>query len=494
MSIIKRLTGLFKGSRSRDRARRSYQMADNSRLLKDWPTTGGTADADIYASLRPMRNRSRHLAKNNDYAKRFFNLLKANVIGPTGIKLQAQSRNEKGELDKADNDYIESEWKNWSKKGICTVDGKLSLIDCQKLFIETVARDGEAIVQKISNWPGNRYRFALQMIEPDLLDHELNKPLQNGNLIRLGVEFNKWRRPVAYWFKKSNMPSTIYSESFDHYTQHERIPASDIIHEFIVERVGQSRGVPWMATAGRRLQLLGGYEEAEVVAARTASAKMGFFKSESGDEFVGDEDIADDPTATAIMNAEPGTFEELPAGLDFVEWDPQHPVSAYEAFVLSILRGIASGLNVSYVSLANDLRSVSYSSIRQGALDERDAWRMLQGWMIEHFKADIYENWLNMALTVGALNLPPRKIDKYRNVIWQPRGWQWVDPLKETKANENAVKNGFKSPQEVAGEQGRDYNEVLEQIAAAKDLAESHGLKLTVFSDGGQNGKENGTN
>jgi len=95
---------------------RSYIAAENSRLLKDWPTSGGTADADLYAFLKLLRVRSRHLAKNNDYAKRFFNILKTNVVGPTGIGLQARSKNERGELDTADNDYLESEWKEWRKR------------------------------------------------------------------------------------------------------------------------------------------------------------------------------------------------------------------------------------------------------------------------------------------------------------------------------------------------------------------------------------------
>lgn len=468
----------------RHRHRRNYTAAKNHRLLKDWPTTGGTADAEIYSALRPLRIRSRHLAKNNDYAKRFFNLLKTNVVGPKGIGLQARSKDERGQLDEADNNHLENEWKNWGKKGVCTVDGKLSFVDCQKLFMETVARDGEAIVRKIKNWPGNRFKFALQLIEPDFLDHELNKTLPGGNTIRLGVEFNKWRQPVAYHFKKQSAALNIFSESANVYDRYEGIPAGEIIHEFIIERIGQSRGVPWLHTAAKRLHMLGGYEEAEVVAARTAAAKMGFFKSDTGEEYVGDEEDPEDTTKAPVMNAEPVTFEELPAGMDFVKWDPDHPTSAFEAFVLAILRGAAAGLNVSYVSLANDLRGVSYSSIRQGALDERDGWRTLQGWLIEHFLADIWENWLTMGLTSGALNLPPRKFEKFNSVIWQPRGWQWVDPKKDGESNERDVVNGFRSPQIIAGEQGHDLIEVYEQIAAAKELAEKYGLELSIFNGG----------
>lgn len=465
--------------------------AQPSRLLQDWPTTGASIDSEIYGALSSLRNRSRHLAKNNDYARRFLSMLKTNVIGPTGVKLQARTRNDAGELDKADNDYIESQFKQWARKGSCTVDGKFSFVDCQNLFMETIARDGEFLARKVYPWPGNRFGFALQLIEPEMLDHQLNKTLPNGNKIRLGVEYNKWSRPVAYWLLKESQNQSFWTDVaiMRISERHERIPAEFIIHEFIPLRIGQSRGVPWFHTVGRRLQMLSGYEEAELVAARTAASKMGFFKSETGDMYTGDDDAEGGEDDAPTMVADPGTFEQLPAGLDFVKWDPDHPVAAFEAFVLSILRGVASGLNVSYVNLANDLRSVSYSSIRQGELSDRDAWRMLQGFVTDHFLTDVYERWLKMGILTDALNLPGDKFEKFQSVVWQPRGWKWVDPLKEVNASEKEVRNGFKSPQAIAAENGRDFEDTLREIREAMDLAESLGIPLSFMQseNGGQN-------
>ena len=62
------------------------------------------------------------------------------------------------------------------------------------------------------------------------------------------------------------------------------------------------------------------------------------------------------------MNVEAGSFVSLPNGVDFKAFDPDHPTSQFESFVKSILRQIASGLNVPYNELANDLEGVSYSS------------------------------------------------------------------------------------------------------------------------------------
>lgn len=481
MGMFNRLFGGLKKRKPNPMQIRNYLMGEASRLYKDWPTGADlSADQEIYTYLSSIRTRARHLFKNNDYAKRFAGLLKSNVVGANGVKLQVRSKKENGELDETDNNYIEEGWNDWSKKENCTVDGKLSLVDVEKLFIKTVAFDGEGIIRKIKGFPYNKYNFALQFIEPDLLDHHLNKTLQNGNKIRLGIEFDEWKRPVNYYFKR-NRNSSIFGEQISMYDQHEVIPADQIIHEFVAERIGQSRGISWLHTAGRRLHMLRGYEEGELVSSRAAANKMGFFTSEAGDEYVGDEDEADEPTETPVMNAEPGTLEELPGGMNFVQWDPTHPTTAFEAFVLAVLRGAASGLNVSYYSLANDLRSVSYSSIRQGALEDRDEWKSLQGWMIEHFLADIYPEWLVMAITSGILKLPMRKLYKFMNIHWQGRRWQWVDPLKEIKAYKSAIKGGLVAPQEIIADLGGDFRDVIALIKEAAKAVED--LPLDMFSE-----------
>ena len=64
-----------------------------------------------------------------------------NVVGQNGIRVQSKARNDDGELDFVGNQIIEREWKKWCKHGNCTIDGKMSFIDAQKLFIETYNED-----------------------------------------------------------------------------------------------------------------------------------------------------------------------------------------------------------------------------------------------------------------------------------------------------------------------------------------------------------------
>lgn len=477
MKIFDALFGRKSKPRRRT-GRRGFDAAKTDRFFQGWTTTNRSADQELFIALRTMRARSRDLAINDDYVARFLNMVKTNVVGPRGIGFQNRAREEDGQLDTRANQLIEDGFKDWGTVGNCTVDGRLSWIDATTLFAETAARDGEALVRMVKDSGLNRYGFGLQFVDVDHLDETFNQDERTGTKIRLSVEYNSMGRPTAFHLLKHH-PNAILGGVDPN--QRERVPADQIIHGYLTHRAEQGRGYPWTAQSLRRLKMLSGYEHAELIASRVGASKMGFFTEPEADEYVGDDADDFDP----ITHADPGTFDRLPAGVDFKSWDPEHPVSAYEAFVLAILRGAAAGLGVSYVSLANDLRGVSYSSIRQGSLDERDFWRMLQTWLIEHFVGPVFYNWLKMALFTGAVPLPPGKFNKFHAPIWRPRGWAWVDPLKEVNANVKAVESKLKSLQGVVGEQGVDVEDILIDNKIAQEIAAKHKTSIPIL--GGDN-------
>lgn len=452
-------------------SKRRYDGSAVGRLFADFMVSQKSADANIRHDLVTLRNRSRDLSRNNEYCKRYFRTLRQNVVGDRGVTLQVKALGLDGRLDMSGNDIIETAWKNWTKAENCTVTGTMTFRDCQNVFIESLARDGEVLLRKVRY--NNDHGFAIQFLEPDHLDEKKNERLPNGNFIRMGVEMDRFRKPVAYHILTEHPGDIEYASAV---RRTERVPADSIIHVYDPDRAEQTRGVPWTSVAISALQMLHGYREAELVAARTAASKMGFFTSPTGDGFAPD-DLED--SVVPIMEAEPGTLHQLPQGVNFVPWDPAHPTSAFEAFERSILRGIASGLGISYHTLANDLTMTSYSSIRQGALEDRDFYRGLQRMMIEHFVMPIYAEWLNSAMTYGSVVIPLRRFDKFYDASsFQPRGFSWVDPQKEISAHVTALQNGLISMQDVQNNYGRDVEETFSQIARDKQMAEEFGLTL----------------
>ena len=463
--------------------RQFFTGANTSRLLSNFIQQSKSADSEIKQSIQVLRARSRDLAKNNAYARRYINAYVDNVVGPRGMHLQVRSRDPNGSLDTFANSLIEMRWKEFTKKGNCTADCKLSFLEVQRLFAETYARDGEVLIRTMYNYD-NPSKYALEFIESDRLDHELNKNLPNGNQIRMGVELNKFGKPINYHILKIH-PHDDFQVSAYTGDKYFVVPAEEIIHYYHQERPNQTRGIPPLSSCLKQLKMLDGYMEAELVAARVGASKMGFFKSGDGVAYTGEDKI---DTNNRIMSAEPGTFEQLPVGVDFQQFDPQHPTSAFKDFTKSVIRSKASSLNISYNTLANDLESVNYSSLRQGALEERSHYQCEQHRMIEGFMNIVYSKWLNMAFLAGNLqNLPDGKYNKFNSPIWRPRGWQWIDPKKEVDALQVGMSNGFLSLQDVQAGYGRDVEDVFASIQTEKELAEKYGIQIAFepFGDKG---------
>lgn len=442
----------------------------SNRLTSDWIFSATRSpDQEVRGDLRTLKNRARELSRNNPHARRFRRLLSHNAIGPHGIRLQAKVKNSQGLPDRANNNRIEAAWRRWCRKGVCTADGRMSFAQVQRLYVETLAVDGEALLRILPGFD-NEFGFAVQLLDTDQLDSEFNRPRGNGvNEIRMGVEVNPWGRPLAYHIWDG------------HPTEHGmrdrnriRVPADQIVHDFIADRPGQSRGVTAYAAVLLRSKMLDGYEEATVVAARVGASHMGFFKPHPEDYQVG----VDDPDAEIPFEAEPATFKRLPVGMDFIEWDPNQPSTSFSEFDKAMLRSIASGLDVGYTSLTGDLSDVNYSSIRQGKLDERDAFRVIQRAVIENLLDRIYPEWMQWALTTGALQLASRNASRWQDHEWQPRGWDWVDPLKDMQANREAVALRVTSRTRICAERGIDFEEVLRELADEERLAAEMGVEL----------------
>ena len=362
----------------------------------------------------------------------------------------------------------------------CSVSGKLSWRDAQRKWDTTRARDGEVLVRLVP--ADNEFGFVLKFISVDWLDETFNEQLRNGNRVIMSVEVNADDRPVAYWLTPPASEYQFLSRREQTTRQRTRVPASEILHSFLLDDENadddcQTRGVPWLHTAMLRLKILGAYEEAELVAARVGACKMGFFEEPSSEMYGGDQD--GETGGEALMeSAQPGTFGLLPNGYKFHEFSPDHPNTGYSAFTKAVLRGIASGVDVQYFSLTGDLAEVNYSSARIGLLDERDMWRGLQNFQIEHFCRPVFLAWLKSAILMGALQIRPSDYERLTEPQFQPRGWRWVDPEKEIKAHVLAIDNGLETRTEVIAEQGGDFEEKMTTLANEQQIIEQKGVKI----------------
>lgn len=449
------------------KASRMFEATKQDRLNGDWLSMPVTAEWLIRQHQRILVARSREQSVNNDYARAFIRLCRQNIVGPKGVVLQAQSRDPSGALDTLANDAIESAWSKWGHRDSCDVAGVRSWRMIQLAAVESAARDGEFMFRKIYGKDAGPFGFALQVLDPQRCHPQYDRfDLEGESFIRAGIEFNKYGRAIAYHFTVAKESDAFYNYSYAGLHYH-RIPADEIIHGFLPDFVGQKRGLPWMATGLFRMKQLNGFESAAVVNARIGASKMGIIQWKEGHG----PEIDDEEAAAFEMDGDPGSFPVLPEGAELKEWNPQYPSGEFAVFNKAMLRGIASGLGVAYNNFANDLEGVNFSSIRQGALDEREHWKELQEWLIESLCMPVFEAWLPRVLLAGKITVKGRplkaeRVDRYSEVAWQPRRWAWIDPQADVNAAVTSKNNLLMSPGQIIREQGKDASQVWREIAA----------------------------
>ncbi len=468
--------------------RRQYLGAAPPRLLADLPAGAAAApNRDIRQALPVLRARSRWLAQNDGFSKGFLRMLRRNVVGPQGFTLQMRVKDERDpkKQDEAANDRIEAAWGEWSRKGVCEATGRLSFTMLHQQLVTGLARDGEYLLRKLRGARWNRFGFALQVLDPSLLDENLTVGggaasataygyrMPAGHMIRMGVELDGFQRPVAYHLRTNLPGDDVYRAAERMYV---RVPAADIIHCFLSDWPDQARGVPWFDAAVRRLAMLDGYSESELVAARVSADKMGFYKYAQGAD---PDDVPADlrDQAGLVQQSEAGSWELLPPGIDVTTFDPQHPNQAFKDFVAAQLRGAAACVGVSYNSFANDAAGMNYSALRSTELEDRDEWETLQGNEIDGFLLPLFEDWLKAALISDALGgLPPGKFWKFHAPAFIGRGWDWVDPQNEVAAAKEAIALGIDSRTSIVARRGGDFSAKVADLK--REQIEMEGLPV----------------
>ncbi len=461
---------------------RMFAGAQASRLTADWVTSVTSADQEIKGSLKRLRSRSRQLVRDNDYAKSAIRVVRNNVVG-TGVRLQAQvMRQRGGRLDTRVNEQIEKAWSEWGRKDSCNTAGQLCFSDIEKLAVSSMCESGEVFIRLVRQRFGrSKVSFALEVLEADQLDEDYQHPAKTpGNVWKLGVELDKFGRPVNYAFLTRHPGDTAFP-THNPDKRHIIVPAKDVVHLFdrTSARPGQTRGVPWLASAMQRMHHVEGWEQASVVRARASSALMGFITSPEGELDPGGE-VYDGERVTGM---EPGRFHYLAPGEQISIPDMDSPSGEYEPFLRAQLRAFASGIGCSYEVLSGDYSQSNYSSSRLALLQDRDTWRSIQQMMRDQFYQPVFDAWLEMAVLSGALNLPTYESEpeRYQHVRWVFRGYSYVDPQKEISAMKDAVRSGFKTLADCVAENGGDLDELL--VARQAELAKLDEMNIVTDTD-----------
>ena len=151
----------------------------------------------------------------------------------------------------------------------------------------------------------------------------------------------------------------------------------------------------------------------------------------------------------------------------------------YEPFQYRTLLQVSAALGVPYAYLSNDMLKANYSNSRLALLEFRRRIEAYQHAVIVwQLCRQVWARWMDTAVLAGALDLPgyDQRRREYLACGWLPPKWDWVDPLKDARAEIEQIDAGLKSRTQALAERGYDAEQVDAEIAADKAREKSLGL------------------
>lgn len=441
----------------------------SKRRLKTFYASRAHVNTLIQAAGADMTARARYLIRNNGYAANAVESWAGNAVG-TGIKPSS------GITDAVLKDRVQRLWLRWTDES--DAEGLTDFYGQQRRAARELFIAGEVFFRIRPRRPedGLSVPLQLQMLPAEMLPLNHNQALDNGHRIRQGIEFDRIGRRVAYHFLRRH-PGDITDPGLAGETV--RVPAESVLHIVDPVDAGQLRGVSRFSPALVKLFLLDQYDDAELDRKKVAAMFVGFVRRPERElDNTADRDDQGEP----LLPLEPGQLQMLDDGEDITFSTPADVGGNYESFQYRTLLQVAAALGLPYANLTADMLKANYSNTRAALLEFRRRIESFQHSVIVYQMCRaVWARWMDMAVVSGQLALPDyeqRRAD-YLDCNWLPPRWDWVDPLKDIRAETLAIQSGFKSRTQAIGERGFDAAMVDAEIASDRDREARLGLAFT---------------
>lgn len=457
----------------------NYGASVTKKSLAGWLHAGGSSREDIEDNINVLRQRSRDLYMGTPIACGAVKTMRTNVVG-RGLRLKSTidaemlgiSPEERRKLEK----QIEREWSIWAESTDCDMTRIDNFYELQQLAFLNWLISGDCLaVLPVKPRPNQPYDLRVQLIEADRLCSPDNCDTIDNKIVG-GVEVDQSGEVVAYHIADHHPLSYAYAD-----IKWQRVEAfgkttgrRNVLCLMNRERIGQRRGVPFLAPVIESLKQMGRYTDAELVAAVVSGMFTIFIEKAdaSAEDAIGSmlpEEVQVDTEDESTIELAPGAVIDLNEGEKAHDTNPGRPNTNFGGFVEAICQQIGAALEIPYELLVKRFNS-SYTASK-GALEE--AWKMFnmyRDWLSTDFCQPVYEEWLTEAVAKGRIKAPgfftdPAIKKAYCGAKWNGPAKGILDPVKEANAAKQRVEAGFSTrSDETMQMTGTSYYNNVEQL------------------------------
>jgi lambda family phage portal protein len=479
----------------------SYVGASRSRRgMKNYNPSSGSADADINRDLPTLRDRARDLARNNPIGGGAINTTVNNVVG-TGLILNA--RVDRDVLGMTDDEA--SEFEKTAERGFkvfaaeCDLERTNTLYGLQELAFRSTLENGDALALiPFVRRPGEAWGTKVQLVEADRLCNPNSR--SDTETLSGGVELDAYGAPVAYTIMSCH-PGDIKTGLKREWKRYEAYGSDNrrrVLHLYRKLRIGQHRGVPYLAPVIETILQLGRYTEAEVMAAVVSGMFTVFIQTETGDGINTDDLVAADgreKSDDGDIELGYGAMVNLKNNEKIESANPGRPNAAFDPFVMSVCRQIGMALELPYEVLVKHF-TASYSAARAALLEAWTFYRGRRAWLRDSFCQPIYEAWMWEAVARGYLYAPGFTSDPLLRAAYLGAEWigpqaPQIDPVKVIDAASKRMANRLTTrSEECLAITGTDWETKVPQMRREQELL--GGMADAALSGGGEPDPDDG--
>jgi lambda family phage portal protein len=452
-----------------------FEAGEASRRLRHFQPSRAHLNTLIAAAGADITARARWLVRNNGYAANAIESWAGNVVGD-GIKPSSLI------ADAEIKARVQRLWLDWTDDS--DAEGFTDFYGQQRRAAREVFIAGEVFFRFRPRRPedGLVVPLQLQMIPSEMLPLTRNEQTAGGSVVRQGIEFDRIGRRVAYHFLRRH-PGDVTDPGLVGETV--RVPASEVVHVIDPVDAGQLRGVSRFAPGIVKLFLLDQYDDAELDRKKVAAMHALFITTPAPAEPF---DVAEsDESGERTMDLQPGQIVMLEPGEEVQTSAPADVGQTYEPFQYRTLLQVSAALGLPYAYLSNDMLKANYSNSRLALLEFRRRVEAYQhAVMVWQICRRVWARWMDTAVFAGVLDLPDYEARRRELIAcdWLPPKWDWVDPLKDARAEIEQINAGLKSRTQALAERGYDADQVDAEIAADRERERGLGLSFTGANSG----------
>ncbi|GIX11591.1 phage portal protein [Elioraea sp.] len=445
-----------------------FEAGEASRRLRHFQPSRAHLNTLIAAAGADITARARWLVRNNGYASNAIESWAGNVVG-NGIKPSSLI------TDSALKAAVQRLWLDWTDES--DAEGFTDFYGQQRRAAREVFIAGEVFLRFRPRRPEDGFvvPLQLQMLPAEMLPLHRNERVANGAVIRQGIEFDRIGRRVAYHFLRRH-PGDVTDPGLAGETV--RVPAAEVIHVIDPVDAGQLRGISRFAPGIVKLFLLDQYDDAELDRKKVAAMHALFITTPAPAEPF---DLAEGDGASGerTMDLQPSQVVMLEPGEEIQTSAPADVGQTYEPFQYRTLLQVSAALGIPYAYLSNDMLKANYSNSRLALLEFRRRIEAYQhAVMVWQICRRVWARWMDLAVLSGALAIPDYERRRRDTIAcaWLPPRWDWVDPLKDARAEIEQIEAGLKSRTQALAERGYDAEQVDAEIAADRTREQKLGL------------------